>query len=116
MDKKLRRDLKVLVRFVQVYCRDRHQDAQKTGVTLKTHDVEAIAGAPVLLCDACAKLLAHAFIKRTRCPMDPKPACKHCPQHCYHPRYRAMIREVMKSSGRKLVMSGRLDYLYHLIF
>jgi hypothetical protein len=48
--------------------------------------------------------------------MDPKPACKHCPQHCYAPRYRDEIREVMRYSGRKLVMSGRVDYLVHLLF
>ena len=116
MDKKLRRDLKVLARFIQVYCRDRHEDVEKTGAEFKTHDVEAIAGTPVLLCGDCTKLLAHALVKRSRCPLDPKPACKHCPNHCYHPRYRAMIREVMKSSGRKLAMSGRIDYLYRLLF
>jgi hypothetical protein len=34
----------------------------------------------------------------------------------YHPQYWQRIREVMKYSGRKLVLSGRLDYLYHLLF
>jgi hypothetical protein len=48
--------------------------------------------------------------------MDPKPMCKHCPSHCYRPSYRARIREVMKFSGRKMVLSGRLDFLLHLLF
>jgi hypothetical protein len=48
--------------------------------------------------------------------MDPKPACKHCPSHCYHPDYRKRIREVMRYSGRNMVLGGRLDYLYHLLF
>jgi hypothetical protein len=48
--------------------------------------------------------------------MHPKPACKHCPAHCYHPTYRARIREVMKFSGRKMLLGGRLDYLFHLLF
>jgi len=48
--------------------------------------------------------------------MHPKPACKHCPSHCYHPTYRAKIRQVMKFSGKKMLLGGRLDYLIHLLF
>jgi hypothetical protein len=48
--------------------------------------------------------------------MNPKPMCKHCPNHCYHPTYRAKIREVMQFSGRKLLLGGRVDYLLHLLF
>ena len=85
-------------------------------VDLRTHDVTAIAGKNVVLCPECTKLLTHAFVKRTHCPMDPKPMCKHCPNHCYHPTYRQQIREVMKFSGRNMVFGGRLDYLFHLLF
>ncbi len=114
-DKALRRDLKTLACFIRVYCTHKHADVPKTPAALQTHDVEAIAGGPLRLCDSCRKLLAHAFVKRTRCPLTPKPACKHCPSHCYHPGYRARIREVMRYSGRRLVMTGRLDYLLHLL-
>jgi len=110
------KDLKVLATFIGVYCKHRHGDAPKTPVQMKTHDVQAIAGKPVVLCAPCSKLLAHAFVKRSHCPHSPKPACKDCPSHCYHPDYRAQIRQVMKYSGRRLVMSGRLDYLLHLLF
>ncbi len=110
------RDLKTLAMFIRIYCKHKHADAQKAPVALKTHDVQAITGRPVVLCRDCAKLLAHAFYKRSVCPMNPKPACKHCPNHCYHPAYRARIRQVMKYSGRRLVLTGRLDYLFHLLF
>lgn len=112
----VQRDLRTLARFIAVYCQNKHAEEPKAPVELKTHDVAAIAGDPLSLCSECTKLLAHAFVKRSRCPMDPKPACKHCPQHCYHPAYRERIRDVMKYSGRKLVLSGRLDYLFHLLF
>ncbi len=115
-DKELRKDLETLARFINIYCTHRHASADKTETTLKTHDVEAIAGGPITLCSGCQKLLAHAFVKRTVCPMHPKPACKHCPSHCYHPKYRQQIQEVMQYSGRRLIFSGRLDYLYHLLF
>ncbi len=115
-DLEVRKDLKTLALFIRIYCKKKHPDAPKAEVQLKTHDVQDIAGAPMELCPECTKLLAHAFVKRSRCPMDPKPACKHCPNHCYHPDYRARIREVMKFSGKHLVLTGRLDYLFHLLF
>ena len=113
-DRKLRRDLKVLARFIDVYCRHRHRAEEKAPTRLRNIDVEAIYGRSLRLCSECRKLLAHAFIKRLRCPLNPKPACKKCPTHCYAPAYRARIREVMKYSGRRLVLTGRVHYLYHL--
>jgi hypothetical protein len=113
---RLKRDLKTLALFIRIYCRSKHAQRPKSPVRLKTHNIETIARGPVELCPECTKLLAHDFVKRSRCPMNPKPACKHCPSHCYHPDYRARIREVMKYSGRHLVLSGRLDYLFHLLF
>ena len=105
-----------MAEFIDVYCRHKHQDAVRAQVDLKTHDVTELLGSPLRLCTPCQRLLTHAFIKRSMCPLDPKPACKHCPQHCYHPDYRARMREVMKFSGRSLVLSGRLDYLFRLLF
>ncbi|MFP4145524.1 MAG: nitrous oxide-stimulated promoter family protein [Phycisphaeraceae bacterium] len=114
-DAALQRDLRTLVRFIEVYCHGRH-DAERTPVALKSHDVTRIAGRETALCPDCTRLLSHALVKRSVCPMDPKPQCKHCPNHCYHPKYRQQIREVMKYSGRKLVLRGRVDYLLHLLF
>lgn len=113
---KLYRDLAMLAKFISIYCADRHEPCMRQPCRLSTHDVEAIHGKPLMLCPQCQKLLAHAFVKRSHCPMDPKPSCKHCPNHCYHPTYRAQIRQVMKHSGRKLVLHGRFDLLLHLLF
>ncbi|HRX86457.1 MAG TPA: nitrous oxide-stimulated promoter family protein [Phycisphaerae bacterium] len=114
--RQLRRDLRLLVTFVSIRCRHCHPHAEKHAVSLKTHDVDALARRPVCLCGDCRKLLAHALVKRTHCPYDPKPMCKKCPTHCYAPQHREAMREVMRYSGRKLVMSGRIDYLLHLLF
>lgn len=111
-----RKDLKTLALFIGIYCKHRHAGAEKSLITLKTHDVSTIVKRDLHLCPDCAKLLAHAFVKRSNCPMDPKPMCKHCPNHCYHPTYRQKIREVMAFSGKKMLFSGRLDYLFHLLF
>jgi len=116
LDPALRRDLKTLARFIELYCDQNHKDAARQAVSLRTHDVQAIAGRSISLCAGCRNLLTHAFVKRSNCPMTPKPACKHCPTHCYHPRYRAAIKEVMRFSGRRMVLGGRLGYLIHLLF
>ena len=112
----LHKDLRTLALFISLYCRYRHPGQPRTLVEMKTHDLSGIAGRQIILCEECRKLLVHAFTKRSHCPMDPKPACKHCPNHCYHPTYRARIREVMKYSGKKMLLSGRLDYLFRLLF
>ena len=116
LHQEVKNDLKVLANFIDIYCKNRHFDRPRQPVSLKGHDVNDLAGRPVQLCDTCVKLILHAFVKRTNCPLSPKPACKHCPDHCYHPRYREAIQEVMRYSGRKLILSGRLDYLFHLLF
>ena len=112
----LDRDLKTLAIFVQIYCQYRHAQASQSPFSIPTHDVAAITGRPIELCPECKKLLAHAFTKRSHCPMNPKPMCKHCPSHCYHQAYRAKMREVMRFSGRTMLLRGRLDYLLHLLF
>ena len=114
-DPRLQRDLATLARFIDFYCRRRHRLAPRSPVRIKTHDVDAMVRKPLELCSSCRKLLAHAFVKRMRCPLSPKPACKHCSSHCYHPNYRRDIQRVMKFSGPRLVLSGGLDYLRHLL-
>jgi len=109
-------DLRTLALFIELYCHDKHAEEPKQPVNLRTHDVPRIAGRAIELCPECTRLLTHAFVKRSHCPMNPKPACKHCPSHCYHPRYRAVIQDVMRYSGRKMLLGGRVDYLFHLLF
>jgi hypothetical protein len=115
-DPKLLKDLKILALFVETFCRCKHAADEKSPLRLKTHDLTHIAGREVRLCPSCAKLLTHAIVKRSHCPMSPKPWCKHCPNHCYYPTYRAQIRQVMKYSGIRLLFTGRLHYLAHLLF
>jgi hypothetical protein len=110
----LRRDLRTLAFFIRIYCHAKHE--QRSPVVLKGFDIEKLAGKPLELCPDCTKLLQHAFVKRSHCPMDPKPQCKDCPSHCYQEAYRKKIREVMRFSGSRMLLRGRLDYLWHLFF
>ncbi|HNQ22736.1 MAG TPA: nitrous oxide-stimulated promoter family protein [Phycisphaerae bacterium] len=115
-DERVRRDLRLLARFISIYCHGRHRRQPQEAVVWRELDVAEVVGQPVVLCAACRRLLIHAFVKRIRCPLDPKPACKRCPQHCYASEYRQRIREVMRYAGWRMVLFGRLDYLGHLLW
>jgi len=116
VDRKMKRELRTLSRFIQIYCSDLHADQLRQTVGMRTMDVEEVCGREVVLCPSCSRLLQHAFTKRMNCIMDPKPMCKKCPEHCYAPDYRQQIRAVMRYSGKKMLLHGRIDYLLHLIF
>ena len=106
------KDIRILARFIQIYCYARH-----AGVTLEEaplpDDVRSSFKQAVMLCPACSAVLSHGIDKRSVCPLEPKPTCRNCRIHCYSPEYRRQIRDIMAFSGRRLIMRGRLDYLWH---
>ena len=109
------KDLRVLARFIECWCGAQHDAAAREGIAsdaalapLALHDSR--------LCQECRGLLDYAIARRRACPLDPKPACKDCPIHCYKPGCRAEIRKIMRFSGRHLILRGRLDLLWHYFF
>ncbi|GAB7024826.1 nitrous oxide-stimulated promoter family protein [Geotalea toluenoxydans] len=113
---KQKKDLKVLITFVSFYCRARHgKNAEQSPLALPA-ELNSTFKRNMHLCGECAGLVAYAIEKRRRCPLDPKPSCKKCPIHCYSKEYRAKIREVMAFSGKRMIMRGRLDLLWHYLF
>jgi hypothetical protein len=92
------KDQHILEEFVHIYCGGQH----------KTSNGQ--------LCGDCQDLLSYSLQRLQRCPQDPKPACKHCEIHCYKPVYREQIRDVMRYSGKRLLLQGRLDLLWHYLF
>jgi len=110
-----RKDLDVLALFTSVYCRAHHHGAR---VPLQVTDpgLRALSLHKAPVCPACAEFLAYAFERRLRCPLEEKPACKHCPVHCYKPDHRDKVREIMRFSGKHLLRRGRLDLLWHYLF
>ena len=109
------KELKVLLEFVRLFCRTKHADALRSPMTLPGELASAFSG-HVSLCPECVALVEHAIQKRRKCPLDPKPSCKHCHIHCYSKEYRARIREIMGFSGKRMILRGRLDYLWHYFF
>ena len=110
---KQRNDLSLLCHFVGLSCRSRH--GRERQVSLPA-ELSGLVRKPLLLCPDCAGLLEYAARRLRSCPLDPKPACKKCPVHCYRSDYRERIREVMAWSGKRMILRGRLDLIRHYFF
>lgn len=106
-------DMKILITFVQMFCRSKHGKAGGTAVVELPVKLRSQFRNDVCLCGECAALVDYALEKLRKCPLDPKPSCKHCRIHCYSKEYRGKIRQVMAFSGKRLILRGRLDLLWH---
>lgn len=106
-----KKDIKLLGKFVEVFCEVKHPGAANQVVDLPT-------GLGIrTLCPECAAFLEYAITRRLNCPLEAeKPTCKHCRIHCYDKIRREKVREIMSFVGRRLMMRGRLDYLWHYFF
>jgi len=106
-----KKDIKLLGKFVEVYCAVKHREAEHA-----PFDLPGDLGSRIL-CPECASFLEYAITRRLVCPLEAeKPTCKHCRIHCYDQQRRAQVREIMSYVVRRLVMRGRLDYLWHYFF
>lgn len=109
------KDLSLLALFIDCWCAAHHADREREPID--NQPVIAVLGSRgCRLCPECRDLLDYAIARRRHCPLDPRPACKNCPIHCYKPERRALIREIMRFSGRRLIMRGRLHLLWHYFF
>jgi len=113
--REIAKDLGVLGKFVAVYCRHHHGDAVREPFDMKGMDLARTSLGKRKVCPECAKLLGHAVTKRVICPLEPKPGCRVCTEHCYSDHYREQIRRVMKFSGRHLILRGQLHLLLHFL-
>ena len=109
------KDLRVLALFIDCWC-NAHHDAATRHTIAGDAALAPLAPHDYRLCLECRDLLAYAIARRRGCPLDPKPACKDCPIHCYKAEQRTKIRNIMRFSGRHLILRGRLDLLWHYFF
>lgn len=109
------KDLKILALFTAVYCAA-HHDGPRAAPDVGDAQLRRLPLHKYPVCAECSAFLGYAFERRLRCPLEEKPACKHCPVHCYKPGHRERVREIMRFSGRHLIRRGRLDLLWHYLF
>ena len=68
------------------------------------------------LCPDCAALRDYAISRSDRCPfMETKTFCSNCRVHCYKPRMREQIRQVMRFSGPRMLLYHPVMALRHVI-
>lgn len=115
LTQKEQKDLRLLACFIECWCAAHHDDATRVSIENEV-GIAPLALRSCRLCTECRGLLDYAIARRRACPLDPKPACKDCPIHCYKPERRAEIRKIMRFSGRHLILRGRLDLLLHYYF
>jgi len=90
------REKRTISAMTRIYCRDRHGNKE--------------------LCEECRALLAYAFKRIDHCMFGPdKPACNDCTVHCYGPKMREKVKEIMRHSGPKMVYRHPVMAFMHLI-
>jgi len=104
------KDIKVIAKFTEVWCAGQQHSGQQA--TTVYPGIQ-----PLTLCPDCITFLQYAVKKRLCCPFEAeKPTCRRCRIHCYAPQQRALVKKIMAWSGRKMILRGRLDYLWHFFF
>ena len=114
VSEKEKEDIRVLMKFVGIYCRE-HHNGEKASFSFKPFDIKEIEKKEIPLCQECNRLLTYGLTMRLKCPHDPKPMCKKCVTQCYKGEYKEKIREIMKFSGIYMIKHGRVDMLYHYL-
>lgn len=95
-DKRLR-EKQMVSEMITLYCRKKHHTKGN-------------------LCPECAALLVYAQQRSDQCPfMETKTFCSNCKVHCYQPVMREKIREVMRFSGPRMLLSHPIMTITHLI-
>ncbi len=67
------------------------------------------------LCNSCKELIIYAHRKLDLCRYgNAKGNCSNCTLHCYAPKNREKIRQVMRYVGPRMIILSPLDFWQHL--
>ncbi|MFI3303935.1 MAG: nitrous oxide-stimulated promoter family protein [Rikenellaceae bacterium] len=95
MGNTIKREKQIVTQMVELHCRAKHN--QPT------------------LCSDCKMLVDYANRQLDRCRYgENKPVCNRCTTHCYKPQMRNKITEVMRYSGRRMILHSPVGTLWHL--
>lgn len=94
---RLARELETIRAMLRIACRDRHGTAEG-------------------LCEQCAALADYAAKRLALCPYGAdKPTCVNCKIHCYGPRQRQQVRDMMRYAGPRMMLRHPYLALMHVI-
>lgn len=62
------------------------------------------------------QLFDYAMKRLDRCPFgEEKPACKQCPIHCYQPKQREEMKQIMRWAGPRMLWRHPILTYFHLM-
>lgn len=94
---RLRREWQTITAMLKIYCGNHHRSRGN-------------------LCGECQALLDYATVRLERCRFGvEKPTCAKCPVHCYLPKQREQIKEVMRYAGPKMLWRHPILSVFHLL-
>ena len=97
MHPRMKREQKTVEHMINIYCRDHHGTEGK-------------------LCKECRELVEYARFRLKNCPFqENKTTCGNCPIHCYKPKMRQKIRDVMRYAGPRMTLHHPLLAFGHMI-
>jgi hypothetical protein len=100
----MKREQNTVEHMIGIFCRDHHHPAGK----YPTKGYK--------LCDECRGLAEYARFRLKNCPFqENKTTCGNCPIHCYKPKMREKIREVMRYSGPRMIWHHPFLALGHML-
>ena len=93
----LKREKNTVGVMIKLYCKQKHKIKEE-------------------LCGNCHELLEYAYERIDNCKFaNNKPVCAKCRIQCYETEMRKEIRNVMKFSGPRMLLSHPLIAIEHLI-
>jgi len=67
-------------------------------------------------CPECKELCDYALTRLDKCPFgEKKPVCNKCKVHCYASDKREKVKEIMRFSGRKMLIKHPYLTFLHFI-
>ena len=101
VEKKRQKEQYVVEEMIRLYSRKNHpKEKRQEGKT----------------CPDCQRLLDYAKQRSQKCPfMEEKTFCANCKVHCYKPKMREQIRQVMRFSGPRMLLYHPFLAIWHLV-
>jgi hypothetical protein len=87
--------MRTIEAMIRIYCRSHHQQD---------------------ICKECGIVMNYAMARIEKCIYGPeKPACNKCKVHCYSPKMKEKVKEIMRFSGPKMIYKHPIMALHHII-
>ncbi len=114
-DDKFIHDSKTVLKFIQIYCNDKHKDETKQKETKELFYKNKNLNTRVdyNLCTTCKNTLLISYKNLQSCPHQEKPSCRKCPKPCYERADWKSVAKIMRYSGMKLGLT-KLKKLFRI--